>query len=910
MTAPLNKFATSTAPVENDPVPTIGALLAAMAAVVLLVACLNLANMLLARGTARRKEIAIRLALGGSRSRIVRQLLTEGFVLALLGGVCGLLLGLWSSDLLVASLSKILPMDVVWLSGPNPTILGATLGFCVLGTICFALGPALKLSRAAVIEDLKQQAGEDAHRPRWRFLPRNPLVVVQIAFSLALVTAAALFLRGAGKAASVETGFKTRNVFLVEIDASLGGFDQKRAQDLYRTVGEKFSALPGVRARRHLGDGSVRDQHGAEDSASRRPLLRRPMTSRPPRRKGEPSLRFGTASARIISRPSDCRCFAAALSPPPKRPSRADLLSPSSTKFWRKNYGRMVTRSGNEFSFPFGKDAAPETAEENGGQIRRGEPIEIIGIVPAIKNRLFEKEPVGSLYLPFARGFQNDVFFFVKFASLPASSESATADLLRRTVQSVDPLLPVLELRTFEKHMDGNPQLWIVRAGAALVLHFRRAGAGPGGDRRLWRESVFGRAADARNRHPDGARRGGQDGAMDDPARRLRDGRGRSRARFAARPWHGKNCQQYSLRRQLDRSVRVYDRAARADDRRLARDVASRPPRDKNQPDGGVKDGVKNMKNRTSILVALGISFASVIGTARAASGTRDEIEQSFHVRPGGVLKIDADLGNVEITTSDSDTVRIEFTREFKVPTLQEANELRQKVQVEMGQHDDTDNPQNSVTVNVRYTGSRQGHERDKVRLDFRIAMPRKFNLELRTVGSAKVGDIDGWAKAKVDGGSLQLGKVRERVSARTNGGSFSAGDLGGELDVESRGGSVSAGRVNGKIRAVAEGGSVSITEASDSVDARAAGGSVAAYMSKQPASDSRLIAEAGNVDLRLPTSIAVSLNAECSAGRIKSDFAVAGTVQTSETRLKGNINGGGPAILVRASAGNITLRK
>src|SRR5947207_4251623 len=224
----------SNRPKADSQIKAIAPLLLGMAAVVLLVACLNLANMLLARGTARRKEIAIRLALGGSRWRIVAQLLNGGFLLALLGGVCGLLLGLWSSDLLVASLSKILPMDVVWLSGPNPVILGATLGFCVLGTICFALGPALKLSRAAVIEDLKQQAGEDVHHPRWRFLPRNPLVVVQIAFSLALVTAAALFLRGAEKAASVETGFQAKNVFLVEIDASLGGFDQKRAQDLYR----------------------------------------------------------------------------------------------------------------------------------------------------------------------------------------------------------------------------------------------------------------------------------------------------------------------------------------------------------------------------------------------------------------------------------------------------------------------------------------------------------------------------------------------------------------------------------------------------------------------------------------------------------------------------------------------------
>ncbi len=176
------------------------------------------------------------------------------------------------------------------------------------------------------------------------------------------------------------------------------------------------------------------------------------------------------------------------------------------------------------------------------------------------------------------------------------------------------------------------------------------------------------------------------------------------------------------------------------------------------------------MKKRIPILLVIALA-AFAVNSAKAASGTRDEIEQSFHVRPGGVLKIDADLGNVEITTSESDTVRIEFTREFKVPTLQEANELRQKVQVEMGQHDDTNSGQNLVNLNVRYTGSRHSHESNKVRLDFRIAMPRKFNLEMRTVGSAKVGDIEGWAKARVDGGSLQFGKVKERVSARANGG-------------------------------------------------------------------------------------------------------------------------------------------
>jgi hypothetical protein len=219
-----------------------------MTGIVLLIASLNLANMLLARGAARRKEFAIRLALGGGRRRIIRQLLTEGLVLALAGGTVGLALALWSSDLLMGSLSVLMPVTIFYSSAPSAAIVGATLGFSLLATFFFAVGPALKLSRADVLTDLKEQAGEDAvpHRRRW--LPRNPLVVVQIALSLGLLTCAGLFIRGALKAGGADLGFNAENTVIVEADASLGGYDETRGLQLYRNSVEKLASIPGVQS--------------------------------------------------------------------------------------------------------------------------------------------------------------------------------------------------------------------------------------------------------------------------------------------------------------------------------------------------------------------------------------------------------------------------------------------------------------------------------------------------------------------------------------------------------------------------------------------------------------------------------------------------------------------------------------
>jgi len=456
--APAPRNTVGTSPSPDRALKSIAPLLLGMAVVVLLVACLNLANMLLARGTARRKEIAIRLALGGSRWRIIRQLLSEGFVLALLGGVGGLILGLWSSGLLVGSMRKLMPLDIVWSSGPNLAILAATFGFCLLGTLMFALGPALKISRTALVSDLKEHAGEDVVRRRWKFLPRHPLVVVQIAFSLALLTAAALFVRGAGKAASVDSGLKPGPSYLLEVDASLAGYEPKRAQGLYRNLNARLAALPGVE---HV---SISATVPFGITSSEKNVQRAGINPGPdarPRTAAE-GLAFKAAWNSVGANYFSTvglpvlrgRAFTEAEATQPG-PSVAIIDEPLAKKLW-----------------PDG-DALGQRVQYAGEKEHQDETIEIIGIVPVTRHDLFaNEEPDGSIYVPFARGFQSDVSFFVRFRSLAPGTEAITADSLRRAVRDIDPSLPIISLQTFAQYLDSNLDLWLVRAGAAMFSVF------------------------------------------------------------------------------------------------------------------------------------------------------------------------------------------------------------------------------------------------------------------------------------------------------------------------------------------------------------------------------------------------------------------------------------------------------
>lgn len=480
VTAPLSRFSISDDPPDDSQMGVAAPMLLGMASVVLLVACLNLANMLLARGTARRKEIAIRLALGGSRWRVVRQLLTEGLLLALVGGAAGLVVGLWTSKLLAMSMSPLLPLDVVWNATPNLPILVATFLFCLVGTVAFALGPALKLSRQSVIGDLKEHAGDDVVRRRWRFLPRNPLVVIQTAFSLALLTAAGLFVRGAEKASSLQTGLKMERNLMLEVDASLGGFDAQRAEQLYRTLNDRLAALPGVQhvsvsASAPFGMltlGKAIQRAGVHVGKDDKPGTAADGLAYSARYNSIGADYFATMGIPILRG----RAFTAAEATQADAPPVAIIDEALAKKLWPDGdaLGQRIQ---------YAPDAAPRAKRDDGGQnmginqggksnIKQEEPIEVVGISAVTRGGVIEHAPRGAIYVPFARGFHNNAFFFVQFASLNPKTVTESADAIRRAVRETDPTLPILTLKTFPQHLDANMQIFIIRTGATLFSIF------------------------------------------------------------------------------------------------------------------------------------------------------------------------------------------------------------------------------------------------------------------------------------------------------------------------------------------------------------------------------------------------------------------------------------------------------
>jgi macrolide transport system ATP-binding/permease protein len=218
----------------------------AVVGLALLAACANIAGLLLARMTARQREVAVRLSLGATRGRLIRQLLTESLLLAFSGAVAGLLFAVWLADGLMA----ITPPDFGNFSPAqrlDARVLAFTLAVSVLAGVLCGLFPALRASRSNLVNALKG-GGLATSGGRHRSRLQQAFVVAQVSVSLTLLVAAGLLLRSLQTAAAFDPGFKTDNLLLARFDLRRHGYDQERGQAFYRQLIERLKSLPGARA--------------------------------------------------------------------------------------------------------------------------------------------------------------------------------------------------------------------------------------------------------------------------------------------------------------------------------------------------------------------------------------------------------------------------------------------------------------------------------------------------------------------------------------------------------------------------------------------------------------------------------------------------------------------------------------
>src|SRR5690348_4259102 len=247
MVVPINE--TTIPPQLHNIFVLAGALMMGIVGLVLLIACANVANLLLARATQRQREIAVRLALGASRSRLIRQLLTESFLLALMAGVLGIFCAFWGRSLILSLLPPGLPQLDFSLDG---RVFLYTLGLAVFATVLFGLIPAWQASRSAAIGSLKDRTAAPTGSARWYGL-RGVLVMIQVALSLIALVGAGLFIHSLRNAQQINPGFEVNHELVTFVNLGPLHYAQPQAEQFYQNVVERLRGQPMV------ADASVAD---------------------------------------------------------------------------------------------------------------------------------------------------------------------------------------------------------------------------------------------------------------------------------------------------------------------------------------------------------------------------------------------------------------------------------------------------------------------------------------------------------------------------------------------------------------------------------------------------------------------------------------------------------------------------
>ena len=395
-------------------------LLLAVVGVVLLIACANIANLLLARASKRKRELAVRLAIGANRMRLIRQLLTESVVLSVTGGALGVLLAYWMVRALAAAEGVLpLPIDDTGIA-LDPGVLAFTAALSVLTGVLFGLAPALEASRTDVIGSIKRESLASGDGRGWL---RQGLVASQVALSVASLVAAGWFVRSLMATVNIEPGFATANVATLAVNLGREGYNAERGTVFYKQMLERARAMPGVEVASLAqsvplgGTQFSRSVYVAKQDTTERDVRLTPVNVVSPGY-------FSTAEIPVLKgRDFDDRDVTGA-------PSVAIVNETMAKQYWPDQ-----DPVGQRFHF-FGEEAATE----------------VIGVVRDSKVNNLAENPAPLIYEPIFQDYSG-------FANLMVRTDRPAAPMasqLRGVVTGLDPAVSVLNLQTLDQQVENS----------------------------------------------------------------------------------------------------------------------------------------------------------------------------------------------------------------------------------------------------------------------------------------------------------------------------------------------------------------------------------------------------------------------------------------------------------------------
>ena len=407
-----------------------------MVGFLLLIACANVANLLIARATARQREISIRLAMGASRLRLIRQLLVESLLLALGGGMLGLLIAEWTGEALL----QFLPSDPSMMgisSQPDGRVLLFALALSVITGILFGIFPSLQATKAELASTLKDQASGVVGGGLAHLRLRKSLVVTQVALSLMLLIGAGLFARSLYNVKNIDAGFHTDHLISFAVQPSLNGYSQERMRSLFERLQENIARLPGIRTSSMAetallaGDNEdtsieIEGYHAKEDE-----------DMNVNENKIGPGF-FATLGIPLLAGRDFTKADGA------KAP-----LAVIVNERLAKHYFGGENPIGRRIHFRREKDS-----------------VEIVGVVRDGKIVSLREKPLRCIYLPYPQAQIGYMTFYARTTQEP----SAAAQMLRDEVRRQDPNLPIFNMKTMENQIDES--LFMDRLVAVLSVSF------------------------------------------------------------------------------------------------------------------------------------------------------------------------------------------------------------------------------------------------------------------------------------------------------------------------------------------------------------------------------------------------------------------------------------------------------